>query len=291
MSRIWAIPCLLLLSALANSAYAFALVGPGYVINAGDVICSPNLGGASGCDYTLTMQTDGNLVMYNGSGSAVWSTGTHGSGATHATMQTDGNLVLYTASGTSVWASNTHGDNGAYLAVEDNGNLDIYVTVPSWATNTSDGVTGTASTDIGPGTVLPVLPSSTPPTTVRSPNGAAILTVEVCCVYLNYGTSSVWYAPIPDDSTVELAQMQADGNFVVYNTDGQALWSTNTQNNPGSFLSLQGDGNMVVYSPSAVWTRQSGASSPPSNFQTPISVVTLCTYETYGTQSCTPYTP
>jgi hypothetical protein len=48
--------------------------------------------------------------------------------------------------------------------------------------------------------------------------------------------------------------MQTDGNLVLYD-HGTAIWSTNTQGNPGSSLVMQGDGNLVVYRPNgtAIW--------------------------------------
>jgi hypothetical protein len=44
------------------------------------------------------MQNDGNFVVYknDGSGKAIWSTGTNGSAAVKAIMQNDGNFVLLT---------------------------------------------------------------------------------------------------------------------------------------------------------------------------------------------------
>src|SRR5439155_550578 len=37
--------------------------------------------------------------------------------------------------------------------------------------------------------------------------------------------------------------MQTDGNLVLY-ADGQALWASWTQNNPGAWVVMQGDGNL-----------------------------------------------
>src|SRR4051812_25273308 len=44
------------------------------------------------CDnsHTLVMQTDGNLVVYDTAGDAVWTANTAGSGANVAVMQSDG---------------------------------------------------------------------------------------------------------------------------------------------------------------------------------------------------------
>jgi hypothetical protein len=89
-------------------------------------------------DYTLTMQGDGNLVLYQG-GTALWASGTAGSAADEAIMQGDGNFVLYTSSGTPVWASNTAGNAGANLDVQNDGNVVIYSASGSalWSTGTA----------------------------------------------------------------------------------------------------------------------------------------------------------
>jgi hypothetical protein len=77
-------------------------------------------------DYTLDMQGDGNLVLYNNSGTALWASNTSGSAADEAIMQGDGNFVLYTSSGTAVWSSDTQGNDGADLVVQNDGNVVIY---------------------------------------------------------------------------------------------------------------------------------------------------------------------
>jgi hypothetical protein len=56
--------------------------------------------------YTLTSQTDGNMVIYTNTGRPIWASGTAGRGAAKLVMQDDGNLVAYIASG-PIWASGT----------------------------------------------------------------------------------------------------------------------------------------------------------------------------------------
>jgi Carbohydrate binding module (family 6) len=89
-------------------------------------------------EFTLIMQGDGNLVLYQG-GTALWASGTAGSGADEAIMQGDGNFVLYTGSGTPVWASNTAGNAGAYLDLQGDGNVVIDSASGSalWSTGTA----------------------------------------------------------------------------------------------------------------------------------------------------------
>jgi hypothetical protein len=49
------------------------------------------------------MQTDGNLVAYDGT-KAIWASGTKGTGsADYLTMQTGGNPVVYTSAKKLVW--------------------------------------------------------------------------------------------------------------------------------------------------------------------------------------------
>lgn len=88
--------------------------------------------------FRLTMQGDGNLVLYQG-GAALWVSNTAGSGANRAVMQGDGNFVLYTPSNSPVWATGTGPNYCARLRMQDDGNVVIYSRdgVVLWATDTS----------------------------------------------------------------------------------------------------------------------------------------------------------
>lgn len=77
--------------------------------------------------HTLTMQTDGNVVLYNQQGQPLWATNTGGLiSPRDFAMQTDGNLVLYDINGSAVWASHTWNNPGAFFRVQDDGNLVVY---------------------------------------------------------------------------------------------------------------------------------------------------------------------
>lgn len=52
-----------------------------------------------------------------------------------------------------------------------------------------------------------------------------------------------------DEGTARLI-MQSDGNLVLYNKNGKALWASGTAGNAGDRLEVQTDGNLVVYAPS-----------------------------------------
>jgi outer membrane protein assembly factor BamB len=102
-------------------------------LGVGESLASP------GGQYSLVVQDDGNLVLYDQDGQAVWAAGTDGREVASATMQDDGNLVLYSANNEAVWASDTYGNERAYLVVQDDRNVVIYSAdgTSIWATNTT----------------------------------------------------------------------------------------------------------------------------------------------------------
>ena len=78
--------------------------------------------------YRLIMQSDGNLVVYNGSNKVIWNTRTANTGGNRLTMQSDGNLVIYTASNSPKWHTHTynHRNSGVDAVLQDDGNLVLY---------------------------------------------------------------------------------------------------------------------------------------------------------------------
>jgi hypothetical protein len=57
----------------------------------------------------MSMQHDGNLVIYGPANEAVWASGTSGHPGAFLAMQNDGNLVIYDG-WTALWASGTGGN-------------------------------------------------------------------------------------------------------------------------------------------------------------------------------------
>ncbi|HXY45890.1 MAG TPA: hypothetical protein VEH29_17015, partial [Acidimicrobiales bacterium] len=86
--------------------------------------------------YTLTMQSDGNLVEST-AGLPLWSTGTAGHPGDRALVQTDGNFVVYSPSNSAVWSTHTRSRSGNItLVLEADG--DLVVNGPSgslWSNN------------------------------------------------------------------------------------------------------------------------------------------------------------
>ena len=106
MSSIVARPTLLRLLALlaalclANAALAADTLVVGQSMSAGQRLDSAN------GSYRFVFQTDSNLVVRRVSDSAaLWASGTNGQGGSRLTLQNDGNLVLYTSSNAALWSS------------------------------------------------------------------------------------------------------------------------------------------------------------------------------------------
>ncbi|MFN5855182.1 MAG: protein kinase domain-containing protein [Pseudanabaenaceae cyanobacterium] len=88
--------------------------------------------------YKLTLQNDGNLVVYNKS-RPLWGSATENKEVAHLAMQADGNLVMYGYDGQPVWASNTRNSGAGRLVIQDDGNVVLYLPNSNdsvWATNT-----------------------------------------------------------------------------------------------------------------------------------------------------------
>ena len=106
-------------------------VGPGVTTLPGVAV----QGAASpGRNFTLVVQSDGNLVEYDirdrDHPRALWSTRTAGSGRVRLTAQADGNLVLRSIdTGRAVWASGAKGGSAYYqLDVQEDANVVLYRT-------------------------------------------------------------------------------------------------------------------------------------------------------------------
>ncbi|MDI9637847.1 RICIN domain-containing protein [Geitlerinema splendidum] len=94
--------------------------------------------------YKFIFQNDGNLVLYNPQGRAIWATDDIGIRADRFVVQKDGNVVLYDGRH-QIWATNTSGHPGAYLAIQGDGNLVVYSSSDKvlFSTGTQGGREGT----------------------------------------------------------------------------------------------------------------------------------------------------
>lgn len=92
--------------------------------------------------YRLTLQSDGNVVLYNASNVALWASGTAGKATRSLVMQGDGNLVakLGDAHQSAVWATGSNGFGGAHVTLQNDGDLVLAQgTHVVWTSSTNGG--------------------------------------------------------------------------------------------------------------------------------------------------------
>ena len=210
----------------------------GQKMYAGQYLVSGNV------QYALILQSDGNLVLYHGTG-PLWASNTAGKGASYLAMQSDGNLVLYTSSGKPVWASNTAGKGGSYAVVQSDGNFVTYINGggPTWASNTGGKTSYTyfGSYKLTNGQQMPANDY------IRSSDNryALLLQSDGNLVLYGPGYHVLWTSKTPGSGANRLV-MQGDGNLVLYQ-NGTPKWASNTAGNGSSEVIMQNDGNLVVY--------------------------------------------
>ncbi len=106
-------------------AYTAPAVGASVAL-AGDVLAPGAVMRSPDHRFTLTQQTDGNLVLRAPEG-AIWASGTRSATRNQTFVQTDGNVVIRSLAGAAVWASGTAGAGaGVRLVVQSDGNLVLY---------------------------------------------------------------------------------------------------------------------------------------------------------------------
>ncbi|MDG2332908.1 MAG: hypothetical protein P8Q97_01665 [Myxococcota bacterium] len=197
----------------------------------------------------MEMLEDCNLVLYsfeNGeTGGVVWHSDTAGQGpGCSANFQADGNFVVYSGSGSALWASGTSGTTGGILSLQEDGNLVVYngAGQPLWSAGSNisgELIWNAGQFDLGAGQWA------------QSLNRKLIMQDDCNLVLLNVENAIVG-GPLWNSGTAGLGsdcelRFQADGNLVVYDGLGQPRWASGTSGTSGAELRLQADGNMVVY--------------------------------------------
>jgi hypothetical protein len=217
----------------------------GQVLQAGQDLVSPN------GQYTLTMQTSGNVVV-SGNNCVIWSSGTSGTG-NYLTMQTDGNLVIYSSAGKALWSSGTKGTVSAnYLSLQNDGNTIVYTSTGkiAWAA-------GRANADrLCTGGVLHAGQA------LYSPSERYELTMQTDGNLVAYDNGkAIWASGTWGSGGADYLTMQTDGNLVVYTSSKLAIWTSGTQGTGSAdYLVMQDDGNVAVYTSAGIPVWASGTS-------------------------------
>ena len=100
--------------------------------------------------FSASMQRDGNFVVYQQGGIALWNSGTSGKGTGpfRLDMQTDGDLVIYDKNNKYTWSSNTYGKGGRKLILQDDGNLVLYTALMTAVWNSGTSTSKPAASDV-----------------------------------------------------------------------------------------------------------------------------------------------
>jgi GH25 family lysozyme M1 (1,4-beta-N-acetylmuramidase) len=186
-------------------------VGPGRTLASGQAVHSANL------QYSLQMQTDGNLVEKD-AGRVIWNSKTAGHAGATLTVQTDGNVVIYAkGSKTALWNTHTAGFSNSHLMLQSDGDVQVTTsTGVAWRSLAAGADTLSGTTSLSGGQYL------------HSADGTMQFAMQTDGNLVAYvGGKAVFNTHTSGNAGAHLA-LQADGNLVLYSHAGKALWNTHT---------------------------------------------------------------
>lgn len=105
---------------------------PGQVVYQSGYLESPD------ARFYVTLQMDGNLVLYHMNGTPLWHSATYMHPYINTLeMQHDGNLVMYDGNGRPYWATNTYMYPGSYAEITNCGEFRVVESgIVRWSSNT-----------------------------------------------------------------------------------------------------------------------------------------------------------
>ncbi|XP_039145754.1 mannose-specific lectin CEA-like [Dioscorea cayenensis subsp. rotundata] len=219
-------------------------------------------------EYTLTMQSDCNLVLKNGS-TVIWETMTGGYGqGCYLTLSQNGKLYLYARYGMysyAIWNSRTESQYGTYaLVLRYDGTLRIYG--PNIWTASSSSAQPLSTTGTGlvnckvtdsvlySGDVAPI------GTTIV--NGGNVLTLQYDCnLVLTSDGVTKWQTGVTDNTLHDcFVNLEANGEFRVKHWGGDLLWTNGVAATVYAefVLVLQSNADLGVYGPE-IWSSVSAS--------------------------------
>jgi len=193
----------------------------------------------------LAIQRDGNLSLLSNFNN-VWNTGALGTNVDRLVMQADGNLVLYNTSNQALWSSQTNGNPGAWLALQTDGNMVVYSSsnVALWSTSTvhNPDHLSYVNTTLGSSGML------YPGQRIDTADRRFKLILQGDGNLVLYSPTRALWATGTDGKQVAFLAMQGDGNLVLYDKNINPLWNSRTAGYGALRLAVQQDGNLVLYS-------------------------------------------
>ncbi len=211
-----------------------ALAGPGR-LGQGDVLTSPD------GRHVLLVDPEQGVRLIGPDGAVRWEpepagvasgarTGARASDddvAVGLELRADGNLVAVGEDGDRLWRSRTAGRGATSLEVRDDGTLVLLDEVGGtvWSSGAPIG-----PARLGPGAAL------TADVSLGSPSGHLGLAVADGALVATWDGEPFWRAPADG---VEGAVLQDDGNLVLLDSTGSAVWDTGTAGRDGAALVLE----------------------------------------------------
>ena len=244
-------PTVLAVALVAGAVPASAQEYPSSVVAGTRLVGGDRMTSSNGA-FTLTVQTDGNVVERRGT-AAVWVTGTQGNPGATFSVQTDGNLVVRSVTGRALWVSGTAGHRASDLSLDDDGLLMLWPTSGELIWSNGYGQPVRRSTL----TAGQFIRSNTNDSALDAPHGRFRLYAMQglhLSEYANDFEAETW-TPRAVGTAAGSLTLQTDGNLVYRDTRGVALWVTGTRG-ASLRLTLQDDGNLVLRRPdgAAVWS-------------------------------------
>ena len=177
--------------------------------------------------YNATLLSNGDFAVfcYPG-GTAIFKSGTNGLASSRVTIQSDCNLVISDSGNKTLWSTGTSGkgSGACYASMLNNGNFVISDSknITVWSTNT--GTLCNTCQTLQNGWLL------TPGQSMNSSNNLyqAVFQTNGDFVIYCYPGGTAIYKSGTNGQTSQSLVMQRDCNFVMYDKDSKAVWSSKT---------------------------------------------------------------
>jgi hypothetical protein len=174
----------------------------------------------------------------------------------HATMQTDGNFVVFGSSGSAIFSTGTAGTGAVIVRVQDDGNFVVYKEIWQAGTYATPATGPFTPQTCKIATLLHAQQFMWPGQCIVSPSGQYMFYIDpnsgLTFIYDIAHAVGTWAAPGTNGHAGAFVNFQTDGNLVVYDSTGTVvLWNSVTSNSGSTLLNMENDGRIILYAP--VW--------------------------------------